>query len=65
MRQVNFTFDEIHAFSEHVTWCIYEQDQPVDELLQSFIDKVLYDNQNSLSDGKDVSPHYHRIPDRY
>ena len=65
MRQVNFTFDEIHAFSEHVTWCIYEQDQPVDDNLQSFIDKVLYDNQNSLSDGKDVSPPYHRIPDRY
>ena len=37
-----FTYDEIHAFSEHVTWCIYEQDQPIDEHLQSFIDKLLY-----------------------
>ena len=37
-----FTYDELHAFSEHVTWCIYEQDQPVDEHLQSFIDKILY-----------------------
>ena len=59
MRQVNFTFDEIHAFSEHVTWCIYEQDQPVDELLQSFIDKVLYPDTI-----KDNSP-YNKIPERY
>ena len=65
MRRVDFTFDEIHAFSEHVTWCIYEQDQPVDDNLQSFIDKVLYDNLDSLSEGKDFSPPYHRIPDRY
>jgi|TARA_B100000287_G_scaffold8597_1_gene8521 hypothetical protein len=63
---VAFTNDELHAFSEHVTWCIYEQDQPVDDNLQSFIDKVLYDNQlDSLSEGKDFSPPYHRIPDRY
>ena len=59
MRQVNFTFDEIHAFSEHVTWCIYEQDQPVDELLQSFIDKVLYPDTI-----QDNSP-YNKIPTRY
>ena len=59
MRQVNFTFDELHAFSEHVTWCIYEQDQPVDELLQSFIDKVLYPDTI-----QDNSP-YHKIPERY
>ena len=59
MRQVNFTFDEIHAFSEHVTWCIYEQDQPVDELLQSFIDKVLYPDTI-----QDNSP-YDKIPMRY
>jgi hypothetical protein len=65
MKQVNFTNDELHAFSEHVTWCIYEQDQPVDDNLQSFIDKVLYDNLESLSEGKDFSPPYHRIPDRY
>ena len=44
MRRVDFTFDEIHAFSEHVTWCIMEQDQPVDDNLQSFIDKTLYSN---------------------
>ena len=37
-----FTYDEVHAFSEHVTWCIYEQDQPIDEHLHSFIDKLLY-----------------------
>ena len=59
MRQVNFTFDELHAFSEHVTWCIYEQDQPVDELLQSFIDKVLYPDII-----QDNSP-YKKIPERY
>ena len=51
--KVDFTNDELHAFSEHVTWCIYEQDQPVNEHLQSFIDKVLY-----------PSP-YDRIPERY
>ena len=60
MKQVNFTNDELHAFSEHVTWCIYEQDQPVDDNLQSFIDKVLYNNKlDSLSEG------YDKIPDRY
>ncbi len=59
MRRVDFTFDEIHAFSEHVTWCIYEQDQPVDELLQSFIDKVLYPDTI-----QDNSP-YDKIPQRY
>ena len=59
MKQVNFTNDELHAFSEHVTWCIYEQDQPVDELLQSFIDKVLYPDTI-----KDNSP-YTKIPERY
>ena len=59
MRRVDFTFDEIHAFSEHVTWCIYEQDQPVDKLLQSFIDKVLYPDTI-----EDNSP-YNKIPKRY
>ena len=59
MKTVTFTFDELHAFSEHVTWCIYEQDQPVDELLQSFIDKVLYDSKI-----QDNSP-YKSIPERY
>ena len=62
MKQVNFTNDELHAFSEHVTWCIYEQDQPVDELLQSFIDKVLYDS--TIKDIEDNSP-YDKIPKRY
>ena len=38
---VTFTFDELHAFSEHVDWCIYEQDQPVNDNLQSFIDLSL------------------------
>ena len=23
---IEYTFDELHAFSEHVTWDIYEQD---------------------------------------
>ena len=59
MKQVTFTNDELHAFSEHVTWCIYEQDQPVDELLQSFIDKVLYPDTI-----QDNSP-YDKIPTRY
>ena len=48
-----FTFDELHAFSEHVTWCIYEQDQPVDDNLQSFIDKVLYDNMSGFPNTSD------------
>ena len=61
-RTITFTFDELHAFSEHVTWCIYEQDQPVDELLQSFIDKVLYDS--TIKDIEDNSP-YKSIPKRY
>ena len=79
MKQVNFTNDELHAFSEHVTWCIYEQDQPVDDNLQSFIDKVLYDNKlDSLSEGKDYDTKvdalvdsmkgtgdYKKIPDRF
>ena len=51
--KVDFTNDELHAFSEHVTWCIYEQDQPVNEHLQSFIDKVLYPSPNDM------------IPERY
>lgn len=41
---IEYTFDELHAFSEHVTWDIYEQDQPVNDDLQSFIDKTLYDH---------------------
>ena len=53
--QFTFTNAELHAFSEHVTWVIYEQDQPVNQDLQSFIDKVLYDNRlDSLSEGKDI-----------
>ena len=76
MKQVNFTNDELHAFSEHVTWCIYEQDQPVDDNLQSFIDKVLYDSmprrtkewyaiQEFEEAEKNLSPPYEHIPDRY
>ena len=45
-RTITFTFDELHAFSEHVTWVIYEQDQPIDDNLQSFIDKTLYPDQS-------------------
>ena len=62
MKTVTFTFDELHAFSEHVTWCIYEQDQPVDELLQSFIDNTLYDS--TIKNIEDNSP-YKSIPERY
>ena len=55
MKTVKFTNEELHAFSEHVTWVIYEQDQPVNQDLQSFIDKVLYDSRlDSLSEGKDI-----------
>ena len=52
---VTFTFDELHAFSEHVDWCIYEQDQPVDDNLQSFIDKLLYNKRNTAPKIKQVN----------
>jgi len=81
MKQVNFTNDELHAFSEHVTWCIYEQDQPVNDNLQSFIDKVLYDKPDlskwaglpddydtkvdALVDSMKGTGDYNKIPDRY
>ena len=52
---VTFTFDELHAFSEHVDWCIYEQDQPVNENLQSFIDKLLYNKRNTAPRIKQVN----------
>ena len=44
MKTISYTSDELHAFSEHVTWVIMEQDQPVDDNLQSFIDKTLYND---------------------
>ena len=59
MRTVTFTFDELHAFSEHYTWVILENDVPVDKHLQSFIDKVLFDSKIY-----DNSP-YKSIPERY
>ena len=74
------TFDEVEAFEQHVTWCIYEQDQPVNEHLQSFIDKILYDSmprrtkewyaiQELEEAEKNLSPPYEdvydEIPDRY
>ena len=70
MKQVTFTNDELHAFSEHVTWCIYEQDQPVDDNLQSFIDKVLYEDDydtkvDALVDSMKGTGDYNKIPDRY
>ena len=76
MKQVNFTNDELHAFSEHYTWIILDQELPLDDHMQSFIDKVLYDNQNSVTKdsyfiktknytiGEDNSP-YNEIPKRY
>ena len=62
MKTVTFTFDELHAFSEHYTWNILEQDVPVEQPLQSFIDKVLYDS--TIKDIEDNSP-YNKIPTRY
>ena len=62
MKTVTFTFDELHAFSEHYTWNILEQDVPVEQPLQSFIDKVLYDS--TIKDIQDNSP-YNKIPKRY
>ena len=59
MKTVTFTFDELHAFREHYTWVILENDVPVDKHLQSFIDKVLYPDTI-----KDNSP-YKSIPERY
>ena len=44
MKTITDTFDELHAFREQVTWVIMEQDQPVDDNLQSFIDKTLYND---------------------
>ena len=52
---VTFTFDELHAFSEHVDWCIYGQDQPVNDNLQSFIDKLLYNKRNTAPKIKQVN----------
>ena len=52
---VTFTFDELHAFSEHVDWCIYEQDQPVNDNLQSFIDKLLYNKRNTAPKIKQIN----------
>ena len=52
---VTFTFDELHAFQQHVDWCIYEQDQPVDDNLQSFIDKLLYNKINTAPKIKQVN----------
>ena len=52
---VTFTFDELHAFSEHVDWCIYEQDQPVNDNLQSFIDKLLYNKRTTAPKIKQVN----------
>jgi|TARA_Y100000114_G_C11748912_1_gene323157 hypothetical protein len=50
-----FTNDELHAFSEHHTWIILDQELPLDPHMQSFCDKLLYDNRfDSLSEGKDV-----------
>ena len=62
MKTVTFTFDELHAFSEHYTWHILEQSVPVDKPLQSFIDKVLYDS--TIQDIEDNSS-YESIPERY
>ena len=52
---VTFTFDELHAFQQHVDWCIYEQDQPVNDNLQSFIDKLLYNKRNKAPKIKQVN----------
>ena len=51
---VTFTFDELHAFNEHVDWVMYEQDQPVSKDLQSFIDKLLYNPRDTAPEIKKV-----------
>ena len=77
---VTYTYDELHAFKEHVEWHIYELDWEIEPNLQSFIDKTLYskryDNQNNVTKdsyfiktknyivGEDNSP-YNNIPERY
>ena len=55
MKTITYTFDELYAFSEHVTWVIMEQDQPVDDNLQSFIDKLLYNKRNTAPKIKQVN----------
>ena len=55
MKTVTFTNEELHAFSEHHTWIILDQELPLDPHMESFIDKVLYNNPlDSLSEGKDI-----------
>ena len=76
MKQVNFTNDELHAFSEHYTWIILDQELPLDDHMQSFIDKVLYDNPrpevkdyaecvDTLTDSMYSTDEYDKIPQRY
>ena len=73
---VTYTYDELHSFAQHVDWHIYELDWEIEPNLQSFIDKTLYDNQNTVTKDsyfiktqnyiieEDNSP-YNNIPERY
>ena len=76
MKQVNFTNDELHAFSEHYTWIILDQELPLDDHMQSFIDKVLFDKPrpevkdyaecvDTLTDSMYSTDEYDKIPQRY
>ena len=73
---VTYTYDELHAFAQHVDWHIYELDWEIEPNLQSFIDKTLYANQTGVTKdsyfiktkdyivGEDNSS-YKSIPERY
>lgn len=49
MKTITYTYDELHAFSKHITMCEMEREQlpmklqllSVDDNLQSFINKTL------------------------
>ena len=60
MKTITYTYDELHAFSKHITMCEMEREQlpmklqllSVDDNLQSFIDKTLdrwYANEEHIT----------------
>jgi len=75
MKQVTFTNDELRAFSEHIDYYINELEWEVEPNLQSFIDKTLCDNQNSVTKDSyfiktkgytiEDNSSYDKIPKRY
>jgi len=72
---VTYTYDELHAFAQHVDWHIYELEWEVEPNLQSFIDKTLYDNQTTVTKDSyfiktknytiEDNSSYDKIPKRY